>query len=103
MLDYRIAFGTLPWRTPIPGVRDRIFDREATRLRLVEYTPEMEPHWCDRGHVGMILEGEFEIRFPGSLEIFRPGDGLFIPSGEGHRHMARALTPKVTALFVEEV
>ena len=31
------------------------------RLRMVEYTPGyLADHWCDRGHVLYILEGELE-------------------------------------------
>ena len=67
-----------------------------------EYAPEMEPHWCDRGHYGCILSGEFEIRFAERVLVFRAGNGVHIPSGAEHRHMARALSPVVRALFVED-
>jgi len=31
------------------------------RVRMVEYTPEyLADHWCDRGHVLYVLEGELE-------------------------------------------
>jgi quercetin dioxygenase-like cupin family protein len=68
----------------------------------VEYSKELEPHWCARGHVGMILEGRFEIRFSDSVEVVEAGDGVLIPPGEDHRHMAIVLTERVRALFVEE-
>ena len=35
--------------------------------------------------------------------IYNPGDGIFIPSGPEHKHMGRALTDLVRAVFVEEV
>ena len=100
---YRVDFETMPWQEPIPGVRHRFVDRGGRKLRLVEYTREMEPHWCHRGHLGVILAGRFEIRFDGGTEVYEPGDGVFIPSGEEHRHMATALTETVRALFVEDV
>lgn len=102
MHTYRVDFHLLPWEEPIPGVRHQFLDQKGKRLRLVEYTREMKPHWCTRGHVGIILEGRFEIRFADSVGVFNPGDGVFIPSGEEHRHMAVALTERVRALFVEE-
>ena len=102
MTDYRVDFEALDWAHPIPGVRHRIVTRGGRKLRLVEYTKEMEPHWCPRGHLGMILEGRFEIRFDEGLEVYEAGDGVFIPSGEEHRHMAVCLTDTVRALFVEE-
>ena len=92
----------ISWEVPVPGVRHKFLDQDGTRLRMVEYTKGMEPHWCARGHVGMILEGRFEIRFADSVEVFEAGDGVFIPSGEQHQHMAATLTDTVLALFVEE-
>ena len=102
MTDYRIDFSKLDWDHPIPGVRHRFVTSGGKKLRLVEYTPEMEPHWCSRGHLGMMLEGRFEIRFDETVEIFEAGDGVFIPDGEEHRHMAVALTDVVRAIFVEK-
>ena len=69
----------------------------------MEYTTAMEPHWCDRGHFGWILEGRFEIEFDGRTEVFETGDGVFIPDGEEHRHRARVLGNVVRALFVEDI
>src|SRR5690606_41406737 len=65
------------------------------RLRLVEYSAAMPPHWCRRGHLGTILSGRFEIEFASGTEVFVEGDGVDIPSGESHRHRARALTETV--------
>jgi quercetin dioxygenase-like cupin family protein len=102
MTDYRVDFEALDWAHPIPGVRHRFVTREGQKLRLVEYTKEMAPHWCARGHLGMILEGRFQIRFDDATEIYEPGDGVFIPAGEAHRHEAVCLTDTVRALFVED-
>ncbi len=84
------------------GVRHKVFRFEDKMLRLVEYSSEMEPHWCDRGHTGYILEGRFQIEFPGSTEVFGPGDGVVIPDGPGHRHRATVLSGTVTAVFIED-
>lgn len=99
---YQIDFDALEWESPIPGVRHKIAARGPTILRLVEYSREMAPHWCQKGHVGYILEGRFEIEFADGTRVFEPGDGVFIPSGEKHKHKARVLTEVVTAVFVEE-
>jgi mannose-6-phosphate isomerase-like protein (cupin superfamily) len=103
MTQYRIDFSDVEWQSPIPGVRHKIVVEGNTKLRLVEYTPEMAPHWCSVGHVGQILDGRFEIEFDSGTDVFEAGDGVLIPSGETHRHKARALTDVVRALFVEEV
>ena len=66
---------------------------------MVEFTPAMEPHWCENGHIGVVLEGEFEIKFDGDIVTYKSGDGVFIPSGSEHRHMGKALTDVVRVVF----
>jgi quercetin dioxygenase-like cupin family protein len=102
MSGYRVNFESLQWEEPMPGVRHKFVCQGGDKLRLVEYSKTMEPHWCNRGHLGMILDGRFEIRYDKSTEIYEPGDGVFIPSGEEHRHMAKALTDTVRVVFVED-
>jgi hypothetical protein len=44
--------GTARWRTQ---------ERNGVRVRMVEYTPGYRAdHWCDRGHILLVLEGELE-------------------------------------------
>ncbi len=101
-VKYRIDFGLLPWESPMKGVRCKMVKQEGRQVRLVEYSREMKPHWCERGHFGCILEGQFEITFVDSTQIFQAGDGVFIPSGREHRHMGRAVSDSVRALFIED-
>ena len=103
MQSYRVHFDGLPWDSPMDGVRHKVVDQESIRLRLVEYDEKMPPHWCDRGHVGYILDGRFEIEFEVETHVYEPGDGVFIPSGEQHRHKARAIDGPVLAVFVEQL
>lgn len=72
-------------------------------LRLVEYSDEVAPHWCAKGHIGIILDGRFEIEFQDGKRIFEPGDGVFIPGGDTHKHRATALSKVVKAVFIEDV
>ena len=102
MTEYRVDFEAMDWEEPMTGVRHKVVIQHGKKLRLVEYFKSMEPHWCNRGHMGMIVDGRFEIRYDSRTEVYDPGDGVFIPSGEEHRHMAVSLTDKVRALFVEE-
>jgi quercetin dioxygenase-like cupin family protein len=62
----------------------------------------MKPHWCDKGHIGFILEGRFEIEFADGTRVFEAGDGVFISAGKTHRHRARVLTDVVRVVFVED-
>jgi ethanolamine utilization protein EutQ (cupin superfamily) len=103
MNRHRVDFKTLAWETPIEGVRSKTLEQGGKKLRLVEYTPAMEPHWCEKGHIGCVLEGRFEIHFDDEVVVYESGDGVFIPSGGEHRHMGKALTDIVRVVFVEDV
>jgi hypothetical protein len=102
MEPYRVDFEKMDWESPMPGVRHRARGDRSKRLRLVEYSQAMEPHWCERGHTGVILAGTFEIEFKDGTQLFHSGDGVFIPAGRSHRHRARCLTAVVRAVFVED-
>lgn len=103
MEQYKIDFESMPWESPTAGVKFKAYERDASKLRLVEFSKEfVEPDWCTKGHIGYILEGQMEIDFDGEKEIFGPGDGVFIPAGQDHKHKGRVLTEKVTAILVEE-
>jgi len=103
MDHYVVDFARIEWNSRMPGVRDKSCEREGKRLRFVEYTQEMTPHWCSKGHYGIILDGEFELEFRDAVRTFRPGDGVFIPEGEKHRHRGRVLSELVRAVFVEDL
>ena len=101
MLRYKFNFDKLEWETPIEGVRSKIYKYGNKQLRLVEYSKEMPLHWCEKGHYGYILEGEFEIEYRKETLVYKAGDGVFIPEGEEHKHKARVLSEVVKAIFVE--
>ena len=96
-------FSSVPWKPFMPGIRHKVIVGSGRRLRLVEYSPKMDPHWCERGHWGLLLDGRFEIEFPDRTETYGPGDGLILPPGPEHKHRAKALTDVVTVFFVEDV
>ncbi len=102
MTGRKVDFEALAWENLMPGVRHKAIVEDGRKLRLVEYSKGMEPHWCSVGHFGHILSGQFEITFDDGVEVFGPGDGVAIPDGERNRHMAKCLTDTVTALFVEK-
>ena len=103
MVDYRIDFESLPWEPIMEGGRQKVMAHSGKKMRLVEYTGAMQPHWCTKGHYGYVLKGRLEIEFGDRTHIFAKGDGLFIPDGEEHRHRARVLTDVVRVIFVEDV
>lgn len=65
----KLAFTVTDWAaiepTRHPGESGEALWRTFTignlRVRMVEYTPGyLADHWCDRGHVLLVLEGELE-------------------------------------------
>ena len=103
MKKYKIDFESMEWESPAGGVRFKAYQQHNKKLRLVEFYKEfVEPDWCTKGHIGYILEGQMEIDFDESKEVFGPGDGIFIPEGQQHKHKGRVLTEKVKAILVEE-
>ena len=104
MKQYKIDFESMPWESPVVGAKVKAYEQNGRKLRLVEFTREFaEPVWCTKGHIGYILEGQLEINFDGKIVVFGPGDGLFIPPGEKHKHIGRALTDVVKIILVEDI
>ena len=102
-VPYKIDFEAVDWESPIQGMRQKAVGHGSRRVRLVEYSRDMAPHWCERGHWGYILEGRMEIEFDGEVHRYDAGDGVLIPGGAEHRHRGSVLTDVVRALFVEDV
>lgn len=98
---YRVDFERLEWQSPMDGVRHKFIDRDGLRIRLVEYSSSMPPHWCERGHHGYLIEGRMEIEYAGSKVAYGPGDGISIPDGPDHRHRGVVLTGRALVFFVE--
>lgn len=102
MTQSKIDFQALPWQTPMVGARFKAAVLGDKRLRLVEYTKEMAPHWCEKGHIGYVLEGRMEIQLDDQTAKFNAGDGIFLPPGREQRHMAKILSDVVLVVFVED-
>ena len=103
MDTYRVNFSQVGWESPVKGLRFKAVRQAGRQLRLVEYTKEMPPHWCEKGHIGFVLEGQLEIRFAREAQTYAAGDGIFIPGGGEHKHMGKALTDLVRVIFVEDI
>lgn len=67
MVIQDVPFNTIEWDkvepTEHPGTTGkafwRTFEMGNIRVRMVEYTPGYQAdHWCSRGHVLLVLEGE---------------------------------------------
>jgi quercetin dioxygenase-like cupin family protein len=103
MLQYNVNFNEVNWEKPLEGVKCKIYKYGDKQLRLVVYSKDMPLHWCEKGHYGYILDGEFEIEFQNEKVVYQIGDGVFIPEGKEHKHRANVLSEFVKVIFVENV
>ena len=100
-MKYKIDFNVLKPEIPFPGISHKYLDQDNIRVRLVEYSGTMEPHLCEKGHYGIILEGVMDIDFGSKVIRYEKGDGVFIPSGSEHKHKAIVISESTKALFIE--
>lgn len=78
-VEYRGTSGTANWRTMEIG---------NIRVRMVTYSPGyLADHWCKRGHVLLVLEGELVTELEdGRKFTLGPGQSYQVANGaEGHR------------------
>ena len=78
----------------------RTFEAGALRVRLVEYSPGyLADHWCDRGHVLFVLEGELttELR-DGRRFVLTPGMSYQVSDHGDSAH--RSSTATGAKLFI---
>jgi quercetin dioxygenase-like cupin family protein len=66
---------------------------------MVEYSPGYRAdHWCDKGHVLLVLEGELHTELKdGRVFILRPGMSYEVADGAASH---RSSTPTGAKLFV---
>ncbi|MEE8605327.1 MAG: DHCW motif cupin fold protein [Candidatus Aminicenantaceae bacterium] len=83
--------GTSQWRT---------FHRGNIRVRMVEYLPGFySDHWCRRGHVLLVLEGELVIQLRDGREfVMKPGTSFQAEDDEANPHLA--FTDKGAKVFI---
>ncbi len=81
MVEHEGERGTSQWRT---------FDRGNIRVRMVEYSPGFySDHWCSRGHVLLVLEGELVIQLRDGREfVMKRGTSFQAEDDEANPHLA---------------
>jgi quercetin dioxygenase-like cupin family protein len=86
-----VPFTTIEWSsqpaTEHPGETGvatwRTFERGNIRVRMVEYSPGyVADHWCSRGHVLLVLEGELVTELEnGESHVLRAGQSYQVAEG----------------------
>ena len=103
-----VPFQTTDWNTIKPveqkGERGtsywRIFEAGNIRVRMVEYSPGfVSDHWCSRGHVLLVLEGELVIKLKdGRVFNLNPGTSFQVSDEKNNPHLA--FTKKRAKVFI---
>ena len=91
-------------RVEYPGEKGTSFWRTVTsgdlRLRIVEYSPGyLADHWCDRGHVIFVLEGELETQLKDG-RVFKMTKGMSYHVSDSGDAPHRSATETGATLFV---
>jgi hypothetical protein len=86
-----VPFGTVDWSSVTPtehpgetGIaRWRTVEVGNVRIRMVDYSPGyLADHWCDRGHVILVLEGGLVTELKsGERHVLGPGQGYQVADG----------------------
>lgn len=92
----------MEWQNAAPGLRFKVYRYGNRQMRLLEHAREfVEPDWCVKSHAGLVLKGELEVDFQGSIVRFPEGSGLFIPAGQ--KHKGRPVGTSVLLFLVEDI
>lgn len=79
--EYKGETGTSFWRT---------FEAGNIRVRTVEYSPGFRSdHWCSRGHILLVLEGELVIKLKDNREFkLTAGISFQVADDDANPHLA---------------
>lgn len=89
--EHKGETGTASWRTFAIG---------DLRVRMVEYSPGyLADHWCDRGHVLFVLEGELDTELKDGRR-FRLTPGMSYQVSDFGDSPHRSSTSTGTKLFI---
>jgi quercetin dioxygenase-like cupin family protein len=77
--EHKGELGTSFWRT---------VERGGLRIRTIDYSPGFRSdHWCARGHILLVLEGELAVTLRDGRElVLRPGMSFAAGNDEENPH-----------------
>ena len=107
MMIENVPFSTVEWDKIEPVIHKgttgeaiwRTFEMGNIRVRMVEYTPGyLADHWCSRGHVLLVLEGELVTELSdGRVFTMKPGMSYQV-ANDANPH--RSHTERGAKLFI---
>jgi uncharacterized cupin superfamily protein len=103
-----VPFSVVDWKTVVPTEHPgkegmalwRTLEMGDVRVRMVEYSPGyVADHWCSRGHVVLVLEGELVTELKdGQRFVLKQGSSYQVADNDNNPHMSR--TEKGAKLFI---
>ena len=96
-----VPFMTTDWRaapaTTHPGTSGvalwRTVEQGNIRVRMVDYSPGYQAdHWCHRGHVLLVLEGELVTELEDGREVVLTSGMSYQVQDNGMAHRSRTTT-----------
>jgi quercetin dioxygenase-like cupin family protein len=100
MAGHQIDFASLSWDgwtsgADVPG-RVKVAEAEGQRVRLLELGPGfVEPQWCEKGHIGYVISGQYVTELDGATWTMRAGQGFILPTGTRHRSRNAGSMPAI--------
>jgi quercetin dioxygenase-like cupin family protein len=104
MAGSQVDFGKLDWEgwASGAGARIKIAEDQGQRVRLFEMAPGfVEPQWCENGHAGYVVRGEYVTELEGQTWTMRAGQGFILPPGTRHRSRNNGSLP--ATLFIVDL
>ncbi len=91
IVEYKGESGTSFWR---------IFEEGNLRVRIVEYSSGFRSdHWCARGHILLVLEGELTIKLSNG-QVYRMPPGMSFQAADDNANPHLAYTDKGAKVFI---
>lgn len=89
----RVAFPEMAWVAGAHSLERKKSDPRWP-VALLEFGPAFhDPNWCERGHQGLVLEGEFGLEFETGSVRYPVGESFCVERGTRHRAFNPAAVP----------
>jgi quercetin dioxygenase-like cupin family protein len=98
MSGKQVDFATAAWDGWASGVPARIkaAQEQGQKVRLMELGPGfVEPQWCDHGHAGYVVTGQYITDLDGETWMMHAGQGFILPPGTRHRSRNTGAMPAI--------
>lgn len=98
------SLSQIPWESTGIGSWQKEVKLGSKKLRVLRLDAKFkEESWCEKGHLGVVIEGELTLELEDSLVAYSKGDCVTIPEGPNHKHKAKiAVDGFVEIILFEE-